>query len=492
MTQLGLPAAAPAAGSADGPAPASSRWWLFYAVGIAVALPFYMLFATERFTPLARFLAWLGLAAAALPGVVFLTRRGAHRNSLVATAMNIVLFYQLSVFHERFLTLRWGHARITDASVERALLLAALAVPALWAGWAASGTLALARVVPHLRLDVPLPFLRRVGIIAVLVSLLANLGWVYGLLPNSGVALSVLAVLTPTELGMAMLLMPTLLGQPGRHDKRIFFALLALHGALALGVGQLIVVIRPLLVYLLGWLLVGRRLLLRPVLIGAAVVLIMQPVKAEFRSRVWDRPTELTLGERAQLYVELIGEHWLGETNPVDTGQSLETAAARTAAALALANYVELTPSAVPFQEGATYRYFRYALIPRIVYPDKPSAQYADVWAAVVYGYTSYAGTAHVMVGLSQIGESYINFGFFGGLLALAVLGMFYRVLDELLGHPRAGSGALALHLYFTLSVMVASEGSTAQCWGGMPQLLLFYCVLLYVLGRYAASRRSA
>ena len=128
-----MPAAAPAA-AADGPAPASSRWWLFYAVGIAVALPFYMLFATERFTPLARFLAWLGLAAAALPGVVFLTRRGAHRNSLVATAMNIVLFYQLSVFHERFLTLRWGHARITDASVERALLLAALAVPALWAG----------------------------------------------------------------------------------------------------------------------------------------------------------------------------------------------------------------------------------------------------------------------------------------------------------------------------------------------------------------------
>ena len=81
----------------------------------------------------------------------------------------------------------------------------------------------------------------------------------------------------------------------------------------------------------------------------------------------------------------------------------VKIAAARTGAALQLANAIELTPQAIPFQGGATYRYLRFALMPRVFYPDKPIAQYADVWAAVLYGYTTQSGTAHVMVGLSQV-----------------------------------------------------------------------------------------
>jgi len=73
--------------------------------------------------------------------------------------------------------------------------------------------------------------------------------------------------------------------------------------------------------------------------------------------------------------------------------------------------------------------------------PDKPIAQYADVWAAVMYGYASQQMTAHVMVGLSQIAECYINFGFIGALLALTLIGMLYRCVDEILAHPRAGPG---------------------------------------------------
>lgn len=470
------------------PAP-GHRLWLLYAASLLAALPFFLLYATERFTPLARALAWLGLGLATLPAMVLLTRPRAPRNSVIAVGLVTVLFYHLAVFHERYLGLRWGHARITDASVERAMLLAALAVPALWLGWLLSGTLALRRMVPHLRIDVSLPLLRRVGVGIALTSLLANVGWAYGLLPNSGAALSVLGVLTPAELGMAMILMPSLMGQPGRNDRRIFWGLVALYGGISLGVGQILLFIRPLIIYILGWLLVARRLRLRPLLICLTIVVVLQPVKAEFRSRTWDRPTELSLGERAQLYVELVGEHWLGDTQPVDTGRALETAAARTAAALALANYVELTPSAVPYQLGATYRYFQYALIPRVFYPDKPISQYADVWAAVMYGYTSWAGTAHVMVGLSQMGESYVNFGFFGALLALMLIGALYRTLDELLSHPQAGSGALAIYLYCTMNLMIATEGSTAQAWGAMPQTLIFYGVVMFALSLVGRRR---
>ena len=64
------------------------------------------------------------------------------------------------------------------------------------------------------------------------------------------------------------------------------------------------------------------------------------------------------------------------------------------------------------------------------------------------------------------------------------------RAMDEIFAHPQAGTGALALHLYFALSVAVTLEGSLAQYWGGVLQQYLVYGVALALLGSLARSGR--
>lgn len=452
---------------------------------MAVALPVYLLMATPRFSTLARVIAWLGLGLALLPLLSVLASRGSQRCTVVAIGLWVTLYHHLAVFHERVLLLRWGEARISDRSVELSALLAALAVPALWAGWWLGTVVRTRRILPRPQLPIESSWLRIVGSGIVLLSLAADILWLRGELPQDRTAVSAIAWLTPGELGFAMVLLASLQRDNARGFARsLFWVLFGLAAMVALMRGVLTPLIKPLLIYLLGWLFVRRKLRLWPVITALLVVIILQPVKAEFRARVWDRSTRLELWQRAELFAELTVQHWLGDGPALqqDRSQSLQVAAARTAGALQLAHAIEMTPAAVPHQWGATYVYLRHAFIPRVFDPEKPIAQHADVWAAVIYGYTTPAGTAHVMVGLGQLPEAYINFGLFGSLLLLAGVGFLCRLVDDLFAHEHAQSGALVLHLYFVQNLTTTLEGSLAQFWGGVPQTVLFYGLLLAVL----------
>lgn len=472
----------------------AGRLWIGYLLGMALLLPLYLLLSTDRFDTPARLLAWLGLGLSLLPLVVMLERKNTRACSVAAVGLTIALFYHLAPFHERVLLLRWGEARLSSSSVTLGQLLSALATPALWAGWALLGLLRIDRALPQPRLEVAALPLRIAGTIIVLLSMLADVLWLRGALTTYQPAVSVISVLTPSELGFAMVLLPSLRDPDQKTDRRgeLWFWMLA---GTALGLslmrGMIMPLMKPLLVYVLGFFYVRRRVLLWPLVVALLAVLVLQPVKGEFRARMWDRKSDTGLLDRAALYLDLVSRHWFASDvdRDVDKEQSVRTAAARVGGALALANAVELTPQAVPFQWGATYRYLRYAPVPRVFDPDKPIAQYADVWAAVMYGYTTERGTEHVMIGLSQIAEAYINFGIPLCFVMLMLIGGLLRIMDGIFAHTRAGTGALAIHLFFLQAVMFTSEGSLANFWGGVLQQFLLYALGMAVLG--GLSRRT-
>jgi hypothetical protein len=483
----------------------ASRLLLMYGLFLAGMLPLYLFLAADRFSTVARIWAWAGLMLGLYPTLrVLISKQDGHSHATGATSvatlgMWLALFFHLAVFHEERLLLRWGEARISEPSVDLALLLAALATPALLLGYSLGGALNLPRILPHPRLDVPLRPLQVTGTLIVLASLLTDILWLRRELTVYQPAVSVIAVLTPADLGFAMVLLPTLRPQSksgnnsvGKHSQLWFWLLFAAAAAIALMRGMLTPLMKPLVIYLLGQLFICKRLRLWPVITALGAVVLLQPVKAEFRQRIWDRQVEMSLTERAVLYLDLTAQHWLGsDIGPtVDKEHSVRVAAARTGAALQLAHVIELTPSAVPHQYGATYRYLRFALMPRVFFPDKPIAQHADVWAAVIYGYTTKAGTAHVMVGLSQLAEAYVNFGAAGALLVMLLLGLMLRAMEEIFAHPQAGTGALALHLYFVQGLAVTFEGSLAQYWGGIVQSFLLYGLAMAVLASTANRRR--
>jgi len=470
-----------------------ARLWIGYLLGLLLLLPVYLLFATDRFETAARLLAWLGLGLSLLPLVVMLARPAGRACSVAAMGLTVALFYHLAVFHERGLLLRWGEARLSAESVTLGQLLSALAVPAMWAGWALFGAFNIRRLLPHPRLAVAELPLRVAGTLIVGLALLTDILWLRGELTTYQPAVSVISVLTPSELGFAMVLLPSLTSkkEEAARGKLWFWLLAGTSVVISLMRGMIMPLMKPLVVYLLGHLYVRRRVVLWPLFCGIAAVLLLQPVKGEFRARVWDRQVESGLLDRAALYLDLVARHWFGSDvdRSVDKEQSVRTAAARTGGALALANAIELTPSAVPHQWGGTYRYLRYAPVPRVFDPEKPIAQYADVWAAVVYGYTTERGTEHVMIGLSQIAEAYINFGMPLCLVMLMVIGGLLRAMDEVFAHAAAANGGLAIHLFFLQAVMFTAEGSLANFWGGVLQQFLLYGLAMALLGSLSRRR---
>ena len=171
------------------------------------------------------------------------------------------------------LMLRWGEARISESAVDLAMLLAALATPAIYLGWQLAGTLNLGRALPHPRLDVPALPLRLVGTGIVALSLLTDVLWMRRELTVYQPAVSVIAVLTPSDLGFAMVLLPTLRRQDGgRRGKLLFWGLFGAAAVIALMRGVLTPLMKPLLIYVLANLVICRRARMWPVVAALTVV----------------------------------------------------------------------------------------------------------------------------------------------------------------------------------------------------------------------------
>ena len=106
----------------------------------------------------------------------------------------------------------------------------------------------------------------------------------------------------------------------------------------------------------------------------ASAIVPLQPVKAEFRARVWDRSTRMELWQRAELFLDLTAQHWLGDGpgQSQDKAQSLQVAAAHGRGAAACARHRD-DASRGAASVGATYVHLRHAFIPRVFDPENPS-----------------------------------------------------------------------------------------------------------------------
>jgi hypothetical protein len=464
---------------------------------MAALLPVFLFLATARFSLVARLCAWMGFGLALLP-IVFMIRRPDSRMNGIAMGGLALSMYNLAIFHEKRILLRWGEARISEGSIELAMLLTALAVPVMWAGWGAAGLIGLGRVLPHPRLDVPPRILTSAGVVVVVFSLFMDILFIRGdVRPVVAQLTGLLSLVTPSELGFAMILVPQLSGAApwGGKGGGVLGVLWVGYLITGLVAGALLIVLRPLLLFVVGGLFLRRRLRLLPIVVVGSVILLAQPVKGAYRQQVWDKggPVEMGYFQRATLYLDLMRRYWLPSEYelPLDTGESIKVAASRTGSALGLAHVIEMTPDAIPHQYGYTLRYLQVAFIPRVLYPDKPSAQVADIWYSAAYGYLYEREQSHVMVGLPQLSECYINFGFLGGLLMLMGLGALYRGVDEVIGHDAGGLGCRALYVaYATNQAINFHEGSLAQAWGGLIQYLVIYGALLAGLSRL--GRRQA
>jgi hypothetical protein len=191
-------------------------------------------------------------------------------------------------------------------------------------------------------------------------------------------------------------------------------------------------------------------------IIGTAAFFIhLQPVKFEYRKYTYEygRYAHLSLIGKAQLFAQLIGKYYSGG---ITTSSSAEGAAASRVAHIRTLSYVmSHTPEPVPYWNGKTYELLYASLIPRFLWPSKPTETLGQDFG---HRYSLLAEDDRITsINLPWMVEMYANFGTLGVLFGMPIMGLAFAVLTE-----KFGRGGMD-YLNFIVGTAILFQASVDQ-----------------------------
>jgi len=146
-----------------------------------------------------------------------------------------------------------------------------------------------------------------------------------------------------------------------------------------------------------------------------------------------------------------------------------------------VAHVLELTPSQVPFQEGQTYSYLAIKLIPRFLWPEKPSVSQANRFYQVAYGLTDERNLDKTSIAVGSMAEGYVNFGWLGVIAVMLGIGAILRIYEVMCSTSQSNTLLLAIGISL-LPPFLAIESQLAQYIAGMLQnVFLTFLIFLPV-----------
>ena len=136
---------------------------------------------------------------------------------------------------------------------------------------------------------------------------------------------------------------------------------------------------------------------------------------------------------------------------------------------------MQLVPNKVPHAYGAELmQILEAAIFPRVLSPRKLKAGSREIFIK----YTRIPLKLGTSMGLSSIGDAYINFGIIGGCIFMFLLGLFYNeVLKGFFKH----SNEYPLLLIFTPLVFLYSIRPDCELQTSLGHLIKS-CILLYIV----------
>src|SRR3954453_4638887 len=223
-----------------------------------------------------------------------------------------------------------------------------------------------------------------------------------------------------------------------------------------------------------------KRVPVMPLGVVASVFLFLSPVKGEMRDSIVQgrfSGVEQTSSERGTEWLSRAVKFWdgavRGDRSFIET---TSTASSRTDLIHTFAYIYLLTPTVGPYQYGETYKYLAITLIPRLFWPEKPQANAANSYFAVVYEVSNEEGIKSSNFGVTLMGEGYINFGVFGVALIMIFFGLFTSVLEEVFAGKHSGPGGRAIFLATSIYFLNGLGNSAELAFGGVVQVSLASC----------------
>lgn len=387
---------------------------------------------------------------------------------------------------------------VSETGVTKAMLMAVLGVVGLWLGMHAR----LGRRLALRQLKINLPTSRRLYVRVILaVGCLLN---VYDLsayiLGEGGRQLTTILVSVVPMLAFIILFRDSLRGESNQLDKTLLAIFVITRLFSGLSSGWLGVSMSLILTSGIVYLAERRRIPHIAFVLVVLFVLFFQVGKEDFRKTYWETggqgvaETAVRGGklERTAFWVEKSFEKW-GETFADPKLQTIRDAITPSVSRISLlnqtANVVDLTPSVVPYQYGSLYSYLGVSLIPRFLWPNKPSVSEANQFYQVAYGLTSEDALAQTSIASGTLAEGYINFSWPGALGIMFLLGVFFDFYQATFLSPKAGPLLQAIGVVL-LPTFLAIESQLAQYLGGILQEVVI--ILLVMLPAIKLTRTFA
>ena len=400
-----------------------------------------------------------------------------------------VLYYVIPLFwepHEISEFNAQAGREMSDAAISTSLLMVAVGIGSLWLGM----RVRVGRLFVPRNVSFEAPRSRRNYVRVVLaIGCVFN---AYDLSPYSlgegGRQLIILLLTVTPMMAFAVLFRGHLRGDSTRVDRLLILAFVGSRLLNGLSSGWLGVSASLILICGVIYFAERRRV---PRLAPALVVLFIlffQVGKEDFRKAYWQQGAqgvaEVTAQggkiERTTFWIKRSLEKW-GEVLTDPSGQTLKDAIVPSVSRVSLlnqtANVVEMTPSVVPYQYGHLYSYLGVTLIPRALWPEKPSINEANQFYQVAYGLTSQDDLASVSIAVGVLTEAYISFAWPGVVGIMFLLGIFFDFYQNFFFSSSSGIllGSIGVIL---LPQMLGIESQMAVYLGGVIQQVVFVLIV--------------
>jgi hypothetical protein len=125
------------------------------------------------------------------------------------------------------------------------------------------------------------------------------------------------------------------------------------------------------------------------------------------------------------------------------------------------------------YEWGETMSYAAYALIPRLLWPNKPNVS-RGAWFTAYLGAAPREAEATSSTGISATGELYWNFGLLGVAVGMFGVGLLYGVLWRMAGSNPIGLLHMLLYVIVSIPCMIDMPEAVTVYAGILSQLLIF------------------
>lgn len=216
-----------------------------------------------------------------------------------------------------------------------------------------------------------------------------------------------------------------------------------------------------------------RRIPWHFIVLVALIMLLLNPIKQQFRLQTWYSTQEkpVTVIDKVGVMGATVGRYYAEKSMFTEIAQ--DKGLVNRAANIGLFAYAKfMTPEFIPYWHGDSYRTLWTSFIPRILWPGKPQATIGQD-----FGHRYFLLNAHdkgTSINLPWLIEFYINFGILGLIVGMFFVGVFFRILLQKLKVPAEARIEYAIAVAITFSLFYAESNFALMVGGMLPTFIVF------------------